>query len=726
MTRAPAVLRRLGPVPRPVWIVVAAVVMLSTVAVAVWPPARSGSPLVAWSAPQARGPQPPAVPVDGTSCAANVADMAGFTPVAALDLPVRADWRGRTPAYAFDRTAAVARGFDRVGYCLELDGPAGRQWVWTAMEPFTADVHRLGPPTRPGQIVQRRVNDVEVASNVRGLTTGTGLPGYLEMWPNSYGPRGSGQVSGAAPDRYDADDEVQPEVAYGSFQVHLVAGTRPAGTPPQTVLAVNGFTSPSGPLSVGIGSAPTGNPDWTLAGNAAGFTLRRLTVYARPSVVTVTRHPADRQLFPRDAGNGAVVEVAGRITDRRVRAVRLKVTSGADGWDYTAPAGTGGSFSFRHRIPAALREYRFELRVLGDGVTRRAGRWEGVVAGDVYVVEGQSNAVAAAQSGSAAAEESPYLRSYGSGVPDGTLSTAARSWNYAVGDVGQQPGSVGQWGIRMAHRIMDTYQVPVAVVNGAENGRSIEFFQRVDSRPDDPRTNYGRLRQRLVSAGVIHAVRGVLWYQGEADNDNAAAHVAGFTALLRDWRAELGDRDTRYYVFQVRTSPCGSAGAARLREAQRRMGDGLGVTVLSTNGLSGRYGCHFAWEGGYRELGDHAFAVIARDLYRGPSDGVAPPNPRSATFTDAGRAQLVIQLSDDDPLTVEPGVAADFRLDGSRATVVGVAYRPGGELVLTLSGRADGATGVSYLGHPGAGPWIVNASGTGLLAFQGLPITAAR
>ncbi|MGN9803959.1 sialate O-acetylesterase [Micromonospora sp. L32] len=727
MFRAPSWLERLRSLPRRAWLALGLVgLTLCSVALVSWPSAKPGTPDAAWSAPESRRSPPPAIPVDGTSCAANVGAMADFTPVAAVDLPTRANWRNRTPQYAFDRTGAVAGGFDRVGYCLELNGPAGPQWVWTAMTAFTTDVHRLGPPTRAGQIVRQRVNDLEVASNVEGLTSGTGLAGYLEMWPNNYGTGSSGQISGAYADRYDADDDVSPALGYGSFQVHLVGATRPSTTPPATVLAINGFTAANAPLSIGIGSAPAGHPDWTFAGNAASYTQRRLTVYARPSVLTVQRHPADRQLYPRDANNGATVFVSGTVTDARVSAVQLKVTSGADGWEYSAPAAVGKDFSFRHRINAALREYRFELRVLGDGVDRRVGLWEGVVAGDVYVVQGQSNAVAAMHRGSSAAEESPYIRSYGSSTADRTLATTSRGWNYGVGDAGRQPGSVGQWGIRMAHRIMDTYQVPVAVLNGAENGRSIGFFQRVATRPDDLGTNYGRLRQRLVGAGVLRHVRGVFWYQGESDNDDAAAHVAGFTALLRNWRAEIGDSGTRYYVFQVRTSPCGVSTTGRLREAQRRMADTLGVTLLSTNGLSGHQGCHYAWEQGYRELGDRVFAVVARDLYGGPGEGVAPPNPRSASYSPAGRTEIVIQLRDDDPLTVEPGVAADFRIEGSKVTVVGVAYRDGGQLVLTLSGPADGASGVSYLSHAGAGPWIVNAVGTGLLTFQALPIGPDR
>jgi hypothetical protein len=664
-------------------------------------------------------------PVDATDCAANVTGTAGYTPVLSLDLPERATWLNQTPPYTFDRTDAVAGGFDRVAYCLELTGPAGPQWVWTAMQPFTTDAHRLGLPTRSGEIVRQRVDDLEVASNVAGVTTGTGLAGYLEMWPNTYSTGVSGQISGASPSLFDADDNVNPSGGYGSFQVHQVGAARPSTVAPQTVLAVNTFTSNGAPLSLGIGSASTGHPDWTFAGNAGTFTKRRLTVYARPSVLTLSRQPQDRQLYPRDASNGATVPVSGVVTDPRVKAVQLKVTSGDDEWDYTAPVVHQRDFSFAPRIEAALREYRFELRALGTGVPRRAALWEGILAGDVYVIQGQSNAVSAMYRGSSAGEESPFIRSYGSPTADRLLSAADRGWNYAVSEVNNQPGSVGQWGIRMSRRIVDNYRVPLAVLNGAHSGQPISFFQRNDADPGDIGTNYGRLRQRLEAAGVMAGVRGLLWYQGESDNDNAAVHVSGFTALLNDWRSEIGTdvtEGTKYFVYQVRTSPCGNSTSGALREAQRQMGDTLGVTVLSTNGLSGHDGCHYAWEQGYREMGDHTFAVVARDLYRGPSEGVSPPNPRSAAFSNAEHTEITVQLRSDDPLRVEPGVAADFRVSNTTVTVTGVEYRDGGRLVLTLSAPANGATGVSYLSHLRAGPWIANATGTGLLTFYNLPI----
>jgi hypothetical protein len=117
-------------------------------------------------------------------------------------------------------------------------------------------------------------------------------------------------------------------------------------------------------------------------------------------------------------------------------------------------------------------------------------------------------------------------------------------------------------------------------------------------------------------------------------------------------------------------------------------------------------------------MGDHTYAVVARDLYGGPSAGVAPPNPRRVT---ASGSQLTVELRSDDPLTVDEGVAADFRVDGAAVTVTSVAYQPG-KLVLQLSGPPIGATTLTYQAHLRAGPWITNAVGAGLLTFV-LPIS---
>lgn len=660
-----------------------------------------------------------------TACAEKVSEAAGFTPVLGADLPTQADWLNQPVPYDFDRTAEVAGGFDRVGYCLELDGPEGPRWVWTSMEPFTDDATRLGLPTMTGQVVRQRVDDLDVRTNVPGVNVGGGQTGYLEMWPNQYSAGAGTQVANASALVYDADDNPTANaLGHGSFQVHQIGATRPSELAPKTVFAVNTFTSADdAALSLGIGTNTAGQPDWTFAGNANSYTQRRLTVYARPALATLTDAPSDRRLYPRDADGGATVPISGTVLDPRVRSMRLEVTTGRTTRNHTARV-RDGRFSFSPRITAGLHSYELSLWTSGP-VERRVARWTDVVSGDVYVVQGQSNAQAARYVGNAAGEESPWLRSFGSSTYDPALSGADRAWHHATGDVSYQSGSVGQWAIRTGRRIVDTYRVPVALVNGAHGGQPIAFFQRDDADPDRITTNYGRLRQRLAAAGVADDVRGVFFYQGESDSDNAAVHIGGYTALLADWRADLGAAfpdGSQYLTYQVRTSPCNNGTTIALRDAQRRLGDTHDVTVLSTNGLSGHDGCHYAYAGGYRELGDHAFAVLARDHYRGPSAGVAPPNPASAAVTNAERTEITVRLREDDPLTVDPGAEADFRIDGSTAVVSTVEYRPGGRLVLGLSEPATGATGVTYLGHLRAGPWITNATGAGLLAFTGITL----
>ncbi len=655
------------------------------------------------------GTSPAAAEVQAAGCDAAAA---GYTTALQLNVPTSANWLNTTPPYSVNNTAAIGSNFDRVGYCLELNGPKGVQWVWTAMAPFTSDARRLGLQTSTGQIFRQQVGDLEVASNVAGVTTGTGQTGYIEMWPNQYSGSAGGQVPNASASTYDADDSPTTTIGHGSFQIHQIGATKPSTVPAKPVLAINRFTeSASDVLALGIGTNPSGAPDWTLTDNAATYTQRKLTVYARPSVVKLTEMPQDLKLIPRDSENGANPAVAGEITAAGVDHVELKVTGHGETQTFTAPA--GAPFRFTPRIEAGLWEYTFELRAVGPAIDRVVAKRTGIVSGDVYVVQGQSNAEAAKRTGAANVEESPYLRSYGSSNAESAISGADRVWHYATGDVTQQSGSAGQWAIRMGRRIVDTSGVPVALFNGSHGGKPVSFFQRNDTTPNDLSTNYGRLRSRLQASGVLSRVKGVLWYQGEAESDNASVHVSGFTSLLSDWRTEMST--AKYFVYQVRTSPCNNTTTINLREAQRKLGDTHNVTVLSTTSLSGHDGCHYAYADGYREMGDQTFAVLARDLYGGPSAGVAPPNPASVTKSGT---TLTVKLRSTDPLTVDSGVRADFRLVGSTVTVSSVVYQADGSLKLTLSGTPTGATALVYQGHLKAGPAITNATGTGLLAFS--------
>ncbi|MGX7673882.1 sialate O-acetylesterase [Plantactinospora sp. DSM 117369] len=686
------------------------------------------------AAPDVAAAEPTTSDVRSTSCDA---EAAGYRPVRGLDLPTAANWQEATPPYTFDETASVAGGFDRVGYCLELTTEAGTNWVWTSMEALSGNPDDVGLPTRMERSRHQFVDDLTVASNVPGVPEVDGGSGWVEMWPNQYDATGSRQVPGASETVRDADDAVLWANGYGSFQVHAFAdagdarGPRTAYAATATpVLAVNAFTT-AGPqtMDVGIGASPGGNPDWTFARNAGDYTARRLTFYARPSLARVDAAPISRQVVPRPGrtATSVPVRVSGVALDPDVTAVELRTTRGGRQTTRRAAVSPAAPrFSFTVSLPVALTSTDLELVALtADGRSHRFGRAVDVVAGDVIVVQGQSNAQAGQQpnSTSSEADRSRWVRTFGtSNNNNSRLAAAIGGWTYAMGDNVQRVGAIGQWAVRMGQLMSAELGIPIAIVNGARGGQPISYFARNDNAPTDGATSYGMLLQRLARAGLAgpDAIDVMLWYQGEADRDDAEVHVAGFTELVADWRQDYGAK-LPVYVHQVRSSPCDQATPVALRDAQRRLPDTIdNLRVQSTTGLNGHDGCHFDYIDGYRTLGEHNATMLLDDLYRPGAPRVAPPNPRAAHRIDDNPNRLVVNLrSPARPLTVEDGAAADFRVPGT--VVESVRWQPGLGLVLTLDRPVPADATVAYLAHRRAGPRVIDGLGMGLLAFQ-LPV----
>lgn len=673
-----------------------------------------------------------AEPTDAWSTSCD-AEAAGYRPVRGLDLPTAADWKETTPPYAFDETAAVA-DFDRIGYCLELTTATGTHWVWTSLEALGDDPAELGLPTRMEQARHQFVDDLTVTSNVAGVRQLDGGSGWIEQWPNQYDGTGSRQIPGASDTVRDADDHVLWANGYGSFQVHAFADAGDARGPRQadhatatTVLAVNAFTAPGPqPMDVGIGASQGENPDWTGAGNAGDYTSRRLTFFARPAVARVDAAPDSRQLVPRPGrtATSVTVPITGAALDPDVTSVELQVSRDGRVIRHRAAVSVSApQFSFTVSLPVALTSTDLDLvAVTADGGRHRIHRAVDVVAGDVLLVQGQSNAQAGEQvrSSTSDGDRSRWVRTYGtSNNNNSRLAAAIGGWTYAMGDNIQRVGAIGQWAVRMGQLMSAELRIPIAVVNGARGGRGIAYFARNDGDPTDGSTSYGMLLDRLTRAGLAGpgAVDAMLWYQGEADRDDAAKHVAGFTELVADWRQDYGAK-LPVYVDQVRSSPCNEAEPVALRDAQRRLPETIdNLRVLSTTGLNGHEGCHFHYVDGYRTLGEHTAAVLLADLYRPDGPPVAPPDPSSAHRLDDQPDQLVVTLrSPAGPLTVEDGAAADFRVTG--AVVESVQWRRGQGLVLTLDRPVPVDATVAYVSHQGPGPRVIDARGMGLLAFR--------
>lgn len=436
----------------------------------------------------------------------------------------------------------------------------------------------------------------------------------------------------------------------------------------------------------------------------------------------LTEWPADGAVVARDAADRADVHASGVVRALGRPTIELRVYRDGllvdtrsqalgDPWDYS-------SFDLSTTLDAGLHEYDFELS-LRDGPARVViGEARSVVCGDLYIVSGQSNAVAADyhSEGRANQSQSPWIRSYGTAAT-GPEVRFDHHWDIADGLLYHGHAAIGAWALRAAELLVERHGVPIGMVNGAVSGTTVGQHQRNDANPEDLSTIYGRLLHRSRAAGISGQYRAVVWHQGESDGENAPGWEAGFAALRDDWAEDYPGLE-RLFLFQIRKG-CGFQYAG-VRESQRRLADDPEVSVMSTTAVPTHDGCHF-WYAGYRTMGERLGRLIDRDLLgSGSAQEIDPPNIDRAEWTDPGRTAVRLTFRDpDDTLVWEAGSAAYFLLSDGTAVVSGEVS--GNTITLQLAGVSSAAT-VSYDGHSYDGPWVRNGSGVGALTFFDVPI----
>ena len=217
---------------------------------------------------------PPSLPPE---VAANVTGAEGYHLAYTIDIPTQADfWNDADTYYSVNNyTNGLPQKFTRVAYYLELIAGTTTSFVWTAMDAFTSDASRIDVP-RSGTHFRQYVNDLEIQSNVAGVSTGTVAAGNIEFWPSSYGRDNAAGVPGASGSVFDfGDGGGGTGKGYGCMQVHNYA----AG---QTLFAVNRLNDANSTVDIGIGNRSHADTDWTFAANAGDYDTRRMHIFILP------------------------------------------------------------------------------------------------------------------------------------------------------------------------------------------------------------------------------------------------------------------------------------------------------------------------------------------------------------------------------------------------------------------------------------------------------------
>jgi hypothetical protein len=209
------------------------------------------------------------------------AELADFDLVYELDLPDDRDIVNSPFPYSTNNSGDITYGaFDRIGYYLELDRGDGPEYIWVSMDPFTPDPTKIGVPTiHSGAVFQTTVDNMNVSSNLSGITTGTGITtGNIEFWPHQYKPwNGNLAIPIGNRAAFDFNDRSTNLNRYGSMQIHNYG----AG---QTLFSYNRWELRDGhPDDLGIGNNSGPHSDWTLARNADEYSSKVMRIYVRPA-----------------------------------------------------------------------------------------------------------------------------------------------------------------------------------------------------------------------------------------------------------------------------------------------------------------------------------------------------------------------------------------------------------------------------------------------------------
>ena len=432
--------------------------------------------------------------------------------------------------------------------------------------------------------------------------------------------------------------------------------------------------------------------------------------------ITFLNFPSNNQLYPRNViTNNASILINGNVNQTSgFSNLTLEIYRDSNLYNsvnlnliYTNGV---ANFQFNTSIVSELKNYSFKL-YNNNTLLKESNN---IVAGDLYLFQGQSNMRGQDTSNSSSLITN-FIRSFGKFPVD----IQNNSWfiNDYIGGVAKS----------FAIQLISEHNRPVAIINGALGGINISAMQRNDSNPSDPTTNYGLMLSRFLSAGFTPAdVKAMIFYQGESNSANSILSYKNlFYQLKSDWDEDFSP--PYYYIFQVHKG-CGVTESSFQYEAQRQISNEVSnLKLISTNGVpQGTDLCHFLYNDAYSVFGSRLYNLINYDIYNsGNNSGIYSPTIENIRFSNSEFSEIKFDLVPASAsYTLDSGVESSFFLSPANTVTVTNSSISGNTVRLSLSGSFYNSNPkLSYLGtNPNASPTIKNQNGIGLINFKDLQI----
>lgn len=186
----------------------------------------------------------------------------------------------------------------------------------------------------------------------------------------------------------------------------------------------------------------------------------------------------------------------------------------------------------------------------------------------------------------------------------------------------------------------------------------------------DPKMTPGALYEHMVKKTAPFAVKGVLWYQGESDDEveGSAAHYAqSLKTMIGDWR-ELWGEKLPFFLVQLPGFRSWLAVVARdyplIRQAQQETADAdENVFLCSISDLGQELDIH---PKNKKDVGERLALLALRHLYG--KDILADP-PRPASWEREGERVTIRFANSGDGLTVRGGEISALELRKGEETL---------------------------------------------------------
>jgi len=241
--------------------------------------------------------------------------------------------------------------------------------------------------------------------------------------------------------------------------------------------------------------------------------------------------------------------------------------------------------------------------------------------------------------------------------------------------ISAQPANAGEFSAvaySFAKKIQQKLNVPVGMVVSAWGGSSIEAWMDSisiiqqkdivvsDSTKDNRKPGY--LYNGMIAPLIGMSVKGIIWYQGEANVPNADTYERKFSNLIQSWRTNWKIGPLPFYFVQIAPYNFKDYESGKLRDAQMRV-----VKTVANTGMAVTLdigSCKTLHPPKKREVGERLAYWALGKTYKVRSDTISGPILKSILKKSNGAIEISFDFAQKG-LRISDNKNSGFELAGS-------------------------------------------------------------